>query len=443
MVLPPRGERLWQLPGWRLAFSASAISTLGDLVFDITVVLWISTQIAAGKSWAPAAVSGVLLAAALPMVLVGPLAGVYSDRHDRRSMMLAANLVQSLSVGSLLLVPLCSNAIGVVGQLVWIYLAIAVANSAAQFFMQGRLAMITRTVPDRMRTTAFSVQGSANSLLAIVGPPLAAPLLFSVGVGWALAIDAVSFAVSCLLLRRIEWDSAPERANLDATFGESLREGARAVAANKVLLAICIAVTVVTLAAGGTNVLEVFFVQDVLHRRAALLGVLAMAFGIGTLVGVAIAPRVERRIDAATIFVLGVMAFGLLVVAFSRMTELPAALVLWALVGIPLGLVNTVLSPLAIRSVPSAVLGRAIVVLNVLPTVAGLLSTAATGWVVSTALRGLNAHLAGMHFGPIDTVFTASGLLTFATGLAVWRPIRRGREAADALAAASAEGAKA
>src|SRR5690348_18470932 len=63
-----------------LLWLGQAVSYLGDFVFDTTLVVWIATQLAVGQPWAPLAVSGVLVAATLPIFLVGPIAGVFVDR---------------------------------------------------------------------------------------------------------------------------------------------------------------------------------------------------------------------------------------------------------------------------------------------------------------------------------------------------------------------------
>lgn len=76
---------------------------------------------------------------------------------------------------------------------------------------RARLAIIVKTVPEDLRTTAFSVHGLPGSILSIVGPPLAAPLLFTAGVMWALAINAISFLASSILLGRKVWDSRRRR----------------------------------------------------------------------------------------------------------------------------------------------------------------------------------------------------------------------------------------
>jgi MFS family permease len=71
----------------RLWYGA-AISSVGDYVFDTTLVLWVAVKLGAGKAWAPAAVSGLLLAAVIAIVVVGPIAGVWVDRWNRKRTML-------------------------------------------------------------------------------------------------------------------------------------------------------------------------------------------------------------------------------------------------------------------------------------------------------------------------------------------------------------------
>jgi len=107
---------------------AGAVSTVGDFVFDTTVLLWISTVLARGQPWAPTAASGVLIAVLVPTVAVGPLA---------------------------------------------------------------------------------------------IGPPLAAPLLFTAGVEWALALNALSFVFSFAVIRSVRAPAAPVRGSAVGDAGGS------------------------------------------------------------------------------------------------------------------------------------------------------------------------------------------------------------------------------
>src|SRR6266480_4635408 len=74
-----------------LLWSAQAISKLGDVVFDYTLVFWIATSIAREQRWAPLAVSGIFVATALPTLGAGPIAGVFVDRWQKRPTMLLMN----------------------------------------------------------------------------------------------------------------------------------------------------------------------------------------------------------------------------------------------------------------------------------------------------------------------------------------------------------------
>ena len=87
-------------------WTGQTISNAGDLFFDTTLSLWIATQLAKGQSWAPLAISGVALAAALPTPLVGPFAGVFADRWNKRQTMLWMDLGRALIIGVLFLVAL-------------------------------------------------------------------------------------------------------------------------------------------------------------------------------------------------------------------------------------------------------------------------------------------------------------------------------------------------
>src|SRR5690242_3166192 len=86
-----------------LLWSGQTVSKLGDIVFDFTLVFWVTTSIARGQTWAPLAVSGIFVATALPTLVVGPIAGVFVDRWPKRSTMLFMDALRAILVMLLLL----------------------------------------------------------------------------------------------------------------------------------------------------------------------------------------------------------------------------------------------------------------------------------------------------------------------------------------------------
>jgi hypothetical protein len=64
-------------------------------------------------------------------------------------------------------------------------------------------------------------------------------------------------------------------------FSEEFRDGVRASAGNRELVAVCSATAVAMVGVGVLNALDVFFVSDNLHAQAKWLGFLGAAFGLG------------------------------------------------------------------------------------------------------------------------------------------------------------------
>ena len=78
-----------------------SVSIIGDLMFTTTLVIWIGLGLGAHQTWAPVAVSAVLMAAAAPTLVVGVFAGVFVDRVRKRPMMLWMDGLRALIVAAL------------------------------------------------------------------------------------------------------------------------------------------------------------------------------------------------------------------------------------------------------------------------------------------------------------------------------------------------------
>ena len=76
--------------------------------------------------------------------------------------------------------------------------------------------------------------------------------------------------------------------------------------------------------------------------------------------------------------------------------------------------------PLILRVTPRQFVGRVSSLLTPLMALASLLSAAVAGYLDSVVLRGFHATIAGVAVGPVDTIFTAAGVLVFAAGLYAW-----------------------
>jgi len=399
------------------------------MVFYITVQLWIATIIAKGQPWAPAAASGALIAIAVPVLIVGPLAGVYVDRWNRRRTMLVADAARFALIAGLLVLPSLRHEIPVGAQLGILYAVLAACSCFGQFFDPSRLAVIGAIVPPDRQTQAGAQLQASFSMAQIIGPPIAAPLLITLGVQWALVVNAASFAVSYFCVRAINASLVPPAdAPARESFAAEFRTGIRFFVRNRILMTLAIGFVIALLGNGAVNSLAVFFVPRNLHVSSSWLGTVVGCVGAGALIGALLTSAIARRLRPGTLFWLSLICCGVAFIGLSRATDLIAGLIAAALLGLAAGVLNSVEGPLILSVTPSHLIGRVSAVLTPLAELASIVSMVVAGALASTVLRGFHATVAGVKFGPYDTVFAAAGLLFMIAGIASIVPLSKSGE---------------
>jgi MFS family permease len=421
-----------------LLWGGQAISNVGDFVFQTTLVLWIAAIIAKGQSWAPLAVSGVLLATFIPIFLIGPLAGVFVDRWEKRRTMLAMDATRAVLV-SLLLLNTGIISLPVGWQLGLIYAVVFLESACSQFFNPSRFAFIGDVVDEQHRARASGLGQVTLNLAVVIGPPLAAPLLFAFGVQWALIINALSFVVSFLAISAVR---PPPRAGSDspaeqASFFRELVGGLRFFVSNRVLTTILIAVVIAVLGAGCFDALNIFFLTQNLHAPADLYGFIGAAFGVGAILGAILGSTFGQRIGAARMFWLSLLMIGMIFLIYARLTNFALAIGGAFLIGLGNAPLNVAVGPLILHVTPRAYIGRVMAVINPANSLASVVSITLAGTLASTALHGFHATFLGLTFGPIDTIFTGTGLLIVASGVYAMINLRQVRLAGENTPAAA------
>lgn len=402
-----------------LLWGGQAVSSLGDFVFDTTLILWIATSIGHGQSWAALAVSGVFISIAAAELLVGPLAGVFVDRWNKRATMLRMDALRAILIALLIPLPALVPHLPPQVSLGTIYAVVLAATICAQFFLPSRLALIGDVVPAEYQARASGMTQVTLNLGVILGPPIAAVLFFGVGVQWALALNAFSFAVSYLAILLVHAPpSATTRiAGVVSGFRHELVEGLRFARHNRVMRTLFITVAIAMLGGGAVNALDIFFVTQNLHAPASLYGLLTGAYGLGALAGAVLAAFFAGRVGVARTFWLSGLALGVIILAYARLTSFWPALVLLTIAGIPQAAVNVAVTPIFLHVTPRELVGRVSAVLDATISLASIISVALAGFLASTVLGGFNATVLGISFGPIDTIFTGAGVLVLAAGL--------------------------
>jgi MFS family permease len=337
--------------GFRWLWCSRVVSYVGDGVALVALVL----HVQAGGSGTQ--VAGLLLAVALPS-LFGPVAGAIADRVDRRRLMIACELGQAA----------CYAAIAIwLPPYAGLLALVAVANLLARCFGPAASSSVPSLVPDEDLVGANAWLGTALNVQVAFGALLGGLLVAGVGFRWALAVDALSFIASALLLLRVSPLPAEPTDGPPVGFVRTVTEGVGFVAGHPVARAVVLTLFAGVAFAAVDNVALVFLTRRELGGGAAAFGIVSSAFGFGMLAASLTLTRWERLATARAAFVAGwfLTAAGTLATGLAP-TVVAVVAAQW-LGGLGNGSANVGGDTLLQRTVPAATRGR----------VFGLASTAA------------------------------------------------------------------
>ena len=408
---------VWLWLGGTLAFAA-------DLTLFSNLALWIATDLARHVAWVTIAAGGVTIAAALPMIVFGPLAGVFVDRWPKRRMLLWTDAGRLVSIALLALSARFNHLISLQQQLIALYLLVMLASSCAQFFNPARFVLFSQIVDDSRQAQATAVSQTTNNLVLFLIPALTPLLYVQLGPSWSLGLTTALYALSYSTLWGMQIIERPRPAADTPPFLDELRDGARYLFSQSILRTLFVSSMFQLFGGGLVNALNLFFLLNVLHAPLAFYGLTATTTAIGALIGSSLAVLFIRRLNLIHIYIVGLMATSSGLLIYSRMTNFTLVLVLTGAFGIFQGIVSVPLGPLIMRQTPEYLLGRIIALLAPWQTIFLSLGTATAG-ILTTIFREFHMDLGPLHFGPIDSVITLGALLNFIGALYAFFNLRQ------------------
>src|SRR3954467_5077937 len=254
----------------RRFFTAHAQSCLGSGLAHVALPL-----IAYENTRSAWAVTAVLIPDLMPAILMGPLFGALVDRIGWRGGAIASDLLRMVAF----------TLVAFAHTLPWLVLGAALAGTGAALFAPAALSGVSRLAPGERRPAALGLFGALDDLGLTAGPALAAGLLAFVPVTALLGVNAISFAVSALLLTSVGPRGRSGEKVEYRSLWTDLRVGLTMLGGRAEIRLLLASSTAAVLFAGVTNVGEVLLARDVLGTSGSGLAALVTATGIGTILG--------------------------------------------------------------------------------------------------------------------------------------------------------------
>jgi MFS family permease len=389
-----------------LLWAGQVISEAGDAIFRIGA-LWLILEVTGSEG----KTGLVAMAAYLPVLLFGPLAGVAADRADRKRLMLWADAGRAALV---LAVP----ALILAGAVTTPRVALAAfgLSCLSIFFFPARDAYLPALVPARALAHANGLVQTSWQLAMLLGPGLAALLVGLVGILHLFTADSLTYLLSflCILaLRPIAGAADPEAARPRPGAGgwlgalRDLGEGFGHAVRSKFWRGLLWVTAVDNLFIMGPAIVGTpVFVKEVLGLGIREYALVEACYAAGALAGLPLTTYLCRRFPKGRVLLAGIVLDGITFLPLLWVRSLGGAMAVILVHSLAVPMIMVPRTTLVQERVPARLRGRLFSLVSF--TVIGLTA-------LSAALTGLVLEVV-----PADRLFGAIALLAAATGGVGW-----------------------
>ncbi|MDX6262846.1 MAG: hypothetical protein QOH84_4534 [Kribbellaceae bacterium] len=393
-------DRLWAHRDIRLVLPARAVSYAGDSIAMVALILRVSGDGGSGDAGATAAITALLLAFAVPTVVMIPFAGRIVDACDSRRVLIWASLLQAAAGVGL---ALCHGLVATLGLVCLLQAGQAVAGPAWA-------ALIPRIVGDDLVGRAT---GTSQALIGVA--TLAGSAAGGVLVGWsgdrvALLVDASTFLGLAVIARLVRTRRAPLPGAPKERGG--LTVGLRSLFADSLLQVLVPALWVFVLVGEAINVVEVFLIRNEIGLGPTGYGLVLAAQGAGAIAGAWWTGRLKTDLARSRAVLAGTAAIGASCVLMGLSGGVVPLMIGAVAVGCGGGMLNAATGTLVVTRSLDAVRGR---------VVAALSGTARACSLLALLLGGVVGSL----LGPRATFVVAGVLAVLAAAITAGLLARR------------------
>jgi MFS family permease len=369
------------LRNYTLLLSGFVVSSAGDWLYRLALPLLVLKL--TGSALQAAVIYSLEY---IPYLVFAPIGGAIADRFDRRRLLIRSDLAAA-GIASLL-----ATLVWIHEYHLWLIYLVAFALSLLTPLYQATfLAMVPAVVPREQLAWANSRLQTGQSVLDLAGPLIGASVVAVLGINRALALDAVSFALSACAMALMKNAARRAIGDTQASIAAELKEAVRFVRSSPPLLwgSFLSAGCSLGLVMVESNMLA--YLIHIRHLPVAVTGIVFAALGGGAVAGALMAPRILRRTPPGRLIITCTLIGGIATALLIVLQPVPAIAAVWVIVGASTGVFTVTFFTLRHQLAPEHMIGRVVIitrligfsVLPVAPVIGGaVFSSTGTFWPV-------------------------------------------------------------
>ncbi|WP_080145413.1 macrolide efflux MFS transporter Mef(A) [Marinilactibacillus piezotolerans] len=279
---------------WKLKFytiwAGQAVSLITSAILQMAIIFYLTEKTGSAMVLSMASLVGFL-----PYAVFGPAIGVLVDRHDRKKIMIGADLIIAAAGAVLAIVALYME------LPVWAVMVVLFIRSIGTAFHTPALNAVTPLlVPEEQLTKCAGYSQSLQSISYIVSPAVAA-LLYSVwDLNAIIAIDVLGAVIASITVAIVRIPELGDQLqSLEPNFIREMKEGIVVLRQNKGLFALLLLGTLYTFVYMPINALYPLFSMEYFNGTPMHISITEIAFASGMLAGGLILGRLgsyEKRV---------------------------------------------------------------------------------------------------------------------------------------------------
>ncbi len=284
----------------------------------------------------------------IPVFLVGPIAGVYVDRWDRRVTLIICDVLRGLLVFTIPFVFMAQD------SMIPIYLVVFLAFCLSRFYVPAKMSIVPDLVDKEDLLIVNSLLSVTGMIAFVFGCAFGGFLVERIGARGGFIIDAVTFFVSAFLVlfirprvklslsrRRMISTSREMISIFKKSVIEEMKDGVAYLFRQKEIRFTISMLFILFSAAGAIYVVIIVFIQQSFGSVTKDLGVLAVCLGVGLFLGAISYGRWGEKISAFRMIFISLILGGIALILFALTVEktknLFTALALAWLIGLIIG----------------------------------------------------------------------------------------------------------
>lgn len=357
-----------------LLWTATLISNIGTWMHDVSAA-WLMTSL----SPSPFVVSLVQAATTAAMALFALPAGAMADMFDRRRLLLGLTVIKCVLAGVL-------GVFAVLGLVdVWgLLLVTFLLGTASAFMAPVWQSVVPSLVPRPDLKAAVGLNSAGINVARAIGPTLGGVVIVAAGAGVAFLFNALSELV--IVAAVLAWTPAVVQSQRRAEqFLPAIVAGVRYALHADALKTVLMRSAAFFLFASAFWALLPLVVRTMLQAEASTYGMLVGAVGFGAVSGALLLPRIDKRLGADRLVLLGTLGMAAVLVLLALVPLRVVAFAACLAAGVSWIFVLSSLNVAAQNALPDWVRGRGLSIYGIAffgsMTVGALLWGALASWI--------------------------------------------------------------